>query len=196
MLFLFSFFFARVVCVCARSWTFDVNMELERQRQDPLVECSSVDVAAHYAERQGVLIYYCGQWSIKSRTWTERGNQIPSFPSPMPPTSFNTSPASQFRDSLCPLWPCLTLAMPPWALAPSMWLARLSSCRGSAVVSAGLKGCLSKEERKARTPPRYGDITGLEESSCRGQSATIVFPMSMRGVLQLVFQHLTWEQVW
>lgn len=182
------FFFARVVCVFTGSWTFDLNRELEGQRQDPMVECSLVDVAAHYAERQGVLICYCGQWSIKSRpnmNW--KGESNPFFSQPHAAHIFlhipTPTPASQFCDSLCPLWSCLTLAMPPWALAPSMWLARLSSCRGSAVVSAALKGCLSEEEGKARAPPRYGDITSLEESGCRGRSATVVFPISIRGAL-------------
>lgn len=50
------------------SCTLDVSRELERQRHDRMVEWSLVDVAAHYAERQGVLIYYCAQWSIKSPT--------------------------------------------------------------------------------------------------------------------------------
>lgn len=48
------------------SCTLDVHRVLERERHDRMVERSLVDVAAHYAERQGVLIYYCGQWSIKS----------------------------------------------------------------------------------------------------------------------------------
>lgn len=90
-------FFLHVLCLSAMavghvSGALDMNRELERQRQDRMVEWSLVDVAAHYAERQGVLIYYCGQWSIKSRTWTERGDQIRYFPSPMPPTSLSTSP--------------------------------------------------------------------------------------------------------
>lgn len=66
-------FFLHLLCLSAMavghvSGALDMNRELEGQRQDRMVEWSLVDVAAHYAERQGVLIYYCGQWSIKSRT--------------------------------------------------------------------------------------------------------------------------------
>lgn len=117
------------------------------------------------------------------------------FSIPMPPTSLNTSQSSPpfvllsaHLGSASPR-PCL-----PWVLAPSMWLARLSSCRGSAVVSVGLKGCLSKEERKAWAWPRYDDLTSLEESSCRAQSATIIFTISGRVSSYCVFHSVLCER--
>ena len=58
----------------------------EKGRREDVVQYSLVDVAGHYAELQGVLIYYRGQWSMKSWRWAERGAN-PFSPSPMPPTS-------------------------------------------------------------------------------------------------------------
>lgn len=132
----------------------------EKGRREDVVQYSLVDVAGHYAELQGVLIYYRGQWSMKSWRWAERGAN-PFSPSPCRPHLPSHPSPPRPRVFLSPSRPCPALAVPSWALAPSMRLARLSSCRGSAVVSVGLEGCLSKEKGKAGALPRCDDITSL-----------------------------------
>lgn len=137
------------------------ELRAERGRREDVVQYSLVDVAGHYAELQGVLIYYGGQWSMKSWRRAERAQipflhphaahlspQFPALPAPVFLTAHH-GPA-QPR-------PCLR-----WALAPSMRLARLPSCRGSAVVSVGLEGCLPKVNKiRAWAWPRYDGITSL-----------------------------------
>ncbi len=132
----------------------------EKGRHEDVVQCSLVDVAGHYAELQGVLIYYRGQWSMKSWRRTERV-QIPF----LYPHAAHISPHTPSLPALMLLSAYLGPDQPRpslvLALALSMRLERLSSCRGSAVVSVGLEGCLSKAERRAGAWPRYDDITSL-----------------------------------
>lgn len=52
-----------------------------------VVWCNLTYVVCHYAEQQGVLIYYCSQWSTKSWRCAER-EQIPFF-IPTLPTSLH-----------------------------------------------------------------------------------------------------------
>lgn len=61
-------------------------------------------VVCHYAEQQGVLIYYCGQWSIKSWRCAER-EQIPFF-IPTLPTSLHHFLVLPFCASFRPCWHC------------------------------------------------------------------------------------------
>lgn len=109
----------------------------EKGRRGEVVQYSLVDVAGHYAELQGVLIYYCGQWSMKSWRRAERA-QIPFlFPHAAHISPTHPGPPHP-RVSLSPSWPCQAPALSSLGpLAPSMWLVRLPSCRGSAVVSVG-----------------------------------------------------------
>lgn len=95
-----------------------------------VVQYSLADVASHYAELQGVLIYYCGQPSMKSWRRAEKGAN-PLF---LLPHAAHISP-------LTPAVPALVLLSlrlgparphvprPPWALAPSMRLVEAAQLR-------------------------------------------------------------------
>lgn len=61
---------------CIYSTVYMTRQKAEGGRGD-VVQYSLADVASHYAELQGVLIYYCGQWSMKSWRRAEKGAQIP-----------------------------------------------------------------------------------------------------------------------
>lgn len=63
---------------------FLTRTESRGRRWEHVVQYNLVDVAGHYAEQQGVLIYYRGQWSRKNWRWAERGAN-PFSPSPCCP---------------------------------------------------------------------------------------------------------------
>ncbi len=83
----------------------------EKGGRGDVVQYSLVDVAGHYAELQGVLIYYCGQWSMKSWRRAERA-QIPF----LHPHAAHVSPHTPALPAPVPLsalsWPCPAPAVP------------------------------------------------------------------------------------
>lgn len=89
----------------------------EKGRREDVVQYSLVDVAGHYAELQGVLIYYRGQWSMKSWRWAERGAN-PFSPSPCRPHLPSHPSPPRPRVSLSPSRLCPALAVPSLGPGP------------------------------------------------------------------------------
>lgn len=87
--------------------------------------------------------------------------------------------------------PCPISASLLQVLAPSMRLARRSSCRGSAVYWIGPRWHLSKEDRGAVVRPTYDDITSFQEAAA-GVSVPFAVPTNIFMIIKNVFIRLVW----
>lgn len=153
--FLFINFLHLLMCVFAMAaghigCTLDTNRQFGEAKTRPCggVEFSGCSRSLCRAAGCAYLLLWSVEHKEPNMNW--KGEQIPSFPTPMLPTSLSTSPRppgsvilSAHRGHASPR-PCL---LGRWH--PACDWARLSSCRGSAVVSAGLEGLSLQRGKKS-----------------------------------------------